>query len=145
MKHAIKQLFHIDAPQSVVFEAVASIDGLAGWWTKDTTGSTDLDGIISFRFGPHGGPDMKVVAIEPNKSVTWQCVASDHGWMGHTFSFHLDQNEDKTRVRFAHDGWDTNDDFYALCSFSWGQYMESLRQLCQTGIGKAFGSETFRG
>ena len=63
---------------------------------------------------------------------------------GNTFTFPLDRNDNKTRVRFYHDGWQSQDDFYATCCFSWERYIESLRQLWQTGKGEAFGSEGYR-
>jgi uncharacterized protein YndB with AHSA1/START domain len=143
MTYSIKHLFHIDAPKQKVFEAISTIDGLANWWTAQTSGSTDVNGIIQFRFG-EVGPDMKVTKTLSNESTTWECVASPHGWVGHTFTILLDENDGKTRVRFSHDGWATQDDFYAICSFSWGRYMESLRQYCQTGKGEAFGSAGYR-
>lgn len=145
MKYSIKQLYHIDAPMSKVFENLSTIKGLAGWWTTQTNGDASLGGEIKFQFGPHGGPTMEVVEMEPSEKVIWECVESPHGWLGHTFIFSLDENEGKTRVRFSHNGWEEQDDFYAICSFSWGRYMESLRQLCQTGNGEAFGSDRYRG
>jgi uncharacterized protein YndB with AHSA1/START domain len=141
MAHAIKHLFHIDAPKQKVFEAISTINGLSNWWTVKTSGSDSLGGIIQFRFGEMGGPDMKVTEIKPVEKVSWECVESPHGWVGHKFTFMLDENDNKTRVRFSHSGWKEEDDFYAICTFTWGRYMESLRQYCQTGTGKAFGSE----
>jgi uncharacterized protein YndB with AHSA1/START domain len=143
MKHAIKHLFHIAAPREKVFEVLTTIDGLAAWWTVQTTGSSSLGDTIQFRFGEMG-PDMKVTEIKPGESISWECTASPYGWLGHTFHFQLDENEGKTRVRFSHEGWEQPDDFYAICSFAWGRYMESLRQLCQTGKGEAFGSEGYK-
>jgi len=70
----------------------------------------------------------------------WECVASPHGWLGHHFHFSLDENEGKTRVRFSHEGWTEEDDLYAICTFSWGRFMESLRQYCQAGKGEPFGN-----
>lgn len=144
MTHSIKHLFHINAPRSDVFKAISTIDGLSKWWTVQTTGNADTGGIIQFRFGDMGGPDMKVTGVKSNESITWECVASRHGWVGNTITIKLDDNEGKIRVRFSHDGWNEQDDFYAICSFSWGRYMESLRQLCQTRKGEAFGSEGYR-
>lgn len=143
MSHSIKHLFHINAKRADVFKAISSIEGLAGWWTTQTTGSADKGGVIQFRFG-NVGPDMKVTNIEPGKSIGWECVASPHGWVGHKLTLSLDDNEEKTRVRFSHDGFEVQDDFYAICSFTWGRYMESLRQFCQTGNGEAFGSKGYR-
>jgi len=144
MNFEIKMLFHINAPIQKVFHALSSIDGLSNWWTNDTSGSAVLDGIIKFRFAGSGGPDMKVIEQETNKKISWKCIDSPHGWVGHTFTFLLDENEEKTRIRFSHSGWEVQDDFYAICSFSWGRYMESLRQYCQYEKGEAFGSLGYR-
>jgi uncharacterized protein YndB with AHSA1/START domain len=144
MTHSIKHLFHINASREKVFEAISTINGLSNWWTTKTSGNAAVGGTIQFRFGEMGGPDMKVTGLKQNDKVSWECVASPHGWVGNTFSISLDENEGKTRVRFSHDGWEKQDDFYAGCCFSWGRYMESLRQYCQTGTGQAFGSEGYR-
>ena len=145
MKYSIKHLFHINASKEKVFEALSTINGLAKWCTNETTGNpATLGGIIKFRFATSGGPDMKVTEIIANEKIVWQCLESPHGWVGHTFTFLLDENDGKTRIRFSHDGFNEQDDFYAICCFSWGRYMESLRQLCQTGKGEGFGNEGYR-
>jgi uncharacterized protein YndB with AHSA1/START domain len=141
---SIKHLFHINAPKQKVYEAISTINGLSNWWTVQTSGESKPGSVIQFRFADMGGPDMKVKEMNADKSVTWECVASPHGWVGNTFTFTLDDNDGKTRVRFSHDGWKEQDDFYAICNFSWGRYMESLRQYCQAGKGEAFGSEEYR-
>lgn len=141
---SINHLFHINASKEKVFEALTTIKGLSNWWTNNITGDSKVGGIINFRFSGFGGPDMKVKEIKPNESVTWECVDGPEGWIGHIFTFQLDTNDNKTRVRFEQSGWKETDDFYASCNFSWGRYMESLRQLCQTGKGEAFGSNEYR-
>jgi uncharacterized protein YndB with AHSA1/START domain len=141
---SIKHLLHINASKEKVFEALTTIKGHANWWTTQTTGDSKAGGIIQFRFGDMGGPDMKVKEIKANESVSWECVGGPEDWIGHIFSFHLDTAENKTRVRFEQSGWEEAGDFYASCNFSWGRYLESLRQLCQTGKGEAFGSEGYR-
>jgi uncharacterized protein YndB with AHSA1/START domain len=140
---SIKNLFHINAPKEKVYKAISTIDGLSNWWTTETTGESNVDGTIQFRFGRQG-PDMKVTELIPNESVTWEGVGGPEEWLGNTFTFKLDENEGKTRVRFEHAGWKEANDFFASCSFSWGRYMESLLQYCQTGNGEAFGSEGYR-
>jgi uncharacterized protein YndB with AHSA1/START domain len=138
MSHSIRHLFHIDAPRQKVFDAISTIDGLNKWWTVQTSGDASKGGIIRFRFGDVG-PDMKVIESTPGETVSWECIASPHGWVGNRLTFSLDENEGKTRVRFAHNGWAEDNDFYAICSFTWGRYMESLRQYCQAGKGDPFG------
>jgi len=139
---AIKQLFHISAPRHTVYEAISTVEGISKWWTKDTTGDGDPGGIMAFRFG-NMGPDFKVTAQTEDKEVKWECVAGFDDWIGTTITFYLDENEGKTRVRFSHDNWKETGDHYAACNFSWARYMMSLRQLCETGVGAAYGSETY--
>lgn len=140
---SIKHLLHIDASREEVYDALTSIHGLAGWWTTQASGDTNEGGTLQFRFGQLGN-NMKVLERKKDQLVKWECVAGPPDWLGTTVSFYLDDNDNKTRVRFEHAGWQDNGDFYAACSFSWGKYLESLRQLCQTGMGEAFGSEGYR-
>ncbi len=144
MTYSIKHLFHINASKAKVFDAISTINGISHWWANETSGNDSQNGIIQIRFGEWGGPDMKVIELKTNEKVEWQCVQSNHGWVGNTFQFVLDDNDGKTRVRFSHDLWTENGDFYASCCFTWGRYLESLRQYCQTGRGEAFGSEGYR-
>jgi uncharacterized protein YndB with AHSA1/START domain len=144
MTYSIKHLFHIDASRQHVFKAITTIEGLSNWWTVQTQGSSGLGEHIQFDFGDYTGPQMKVTELIANEKVVWECVANNDGWLGHTFVFSLDENEGKTRIRFSQNGWPEQGDFYASCCFSWGRYMESLRQYCQSGRGEAYGSEGYR-
>ena len=143
MAHSIKHLFHIDASPEKVFEAISTISGLKKWWTIETSGADKLNEVVQFRFGENGGSDMKIVELKPNETVRWECVNSDHGWVGHELTFQLDENDGKTRVRFSHIGQQMDEDFYAVCTFAWGRYFQSLKQFCHTGIGQAFGTKEF--
>ena len=140
---SIKHLFHINSSKEKVYEALTTINSLSNWWTKQTTGDTRVGGILQFRFG-EPGIDMKVTLLKPNESVSWECVDGFDDWIGTKVNFVLDENDGKTRVRFEHSDWKEANDSFAGCSFSWARYLESLRQLCQTGKGEAFGSEGYR-
>lgn len=144
MSYSIKQLYHINASRQKVFDAISTIKGLSNWWTTDVVGEEKPDGSIQFNFGDFVGPKMKIVESKSAEKLVWECITSEHGWEGNTFTFLMDENDGKTRVRFSHEGWEEQDDFYASCCYSWGRYLESLRQYCQTGKGEAFGSDGYR-
>jgi uncharacterized protein YndB with AHSA1/START domain len=59
----------IKAPISDVYGALATRDGLAGWWTKKTRGDGKLASVIQFGFEPHGFFDMKVIENEPGRRL----------------------------------------------------------------------------
>ncbi len=144
MQYTIKHLFHIDASKQNVFKAISSIEGLRSWWTIQTKGDANIEGTIQFDFGETIGPKMKVIKLEPDHEVIWKCVASNHGWVDHTFVFLLDEHDGKTRVQFEHNGWKEQNEFYGICNFSWGRYLLSLRKYCETGKGEAFGSAEYK-
>jgi uncharacterized protein YndB with AHSA1/START domain len=87
-----------------VYDAVTTIEGLAGWWTENTFGTTDIGGVIGFRFGA-GGFDMEVVELDPTKHVLWRVVDGPAEWIGTTVDWQLKQEEDFTIVLFRHLGW----------------------------------------
>jgi hypothetical protein len=140
---SIKHLLHINASKQIIYEAISTVKGLSGWWTKQTTGESKEGGIIHFRFN-EAGCDMRVDSLKPNESISWECVAGFPEWIGTKISIRLEEVNGKTKVQFEHSDWKEATEFFAGCSFSWARYMESLRQLCQTGKGEAFGSEGYR-
>jgi uncharacterized protein YndB with AHSA1/START domain len=134
----IKHLFHISTPRVKVYEAISTVNGLAGWWTKQTTGKSETGEVLEFRFGSQWLNKMKVINMVPNTSVTWECIEAAPEWIGTKITFMLDDNEGKTRIRFSHSSWKELSDFYAQCNFSWARYLESLRNLCEKGQGAPF-------
>jgi len=85
--YSIKHLFHINASKEKVFEAISTINGLSNWWTVKISGDDSPGGIINFHFGEMEGPQMKVTELNTNEKVSWKCVASPFGWVGHTLIF----------------------------------------------------------
>ena len=117
-----------------VYGALTTLEGLSGWWTEDTTGSTDTDGVIQFRFPP-GGFDMRVVEQVPDQRVTWEVVDGPEEWIGTTVDWDLRQDDDYTIVLFKHQGWKEPVEFMHHCSTKWGSYLMSLKSLVETGAG----------
>ena len=55
-----------------VYKALATREGLAGWWTDDIRGESKVGGVIHFQFGARGFFDMKVLELQPATHVLWQ-------------------------------------------------------------------------
>jgi len=123
-----------DSSPEEVYEALTTIDGLAGWWTGDTNGTTETGGVIEFRFPP-GGFDMEVVEQQPAKHVSWKVVDGPEEWVGTTVDWELRQDGDYTIVLFKHEGWREPVEFMHHCSTKWATYLMSLKQLVETGSG----------
>lgn len=118
-----------------VYDALATVDGLAGWWTEDTTGSTAPGGVVAFRFPPIGGFDLEVVETVPSKHVSWRVVDGPAEWIGTTVDWDLRQDGDWTIVMFSHRGWAEPVEFMHHCSTKWATYLMSLKALVETGVG----------
>jgi len=118
-----------------VYDALTTVDGLAGWWTDDTAGSPEVGGVLEFRFPPVGGFDMEVVESRPGERVLWRVVDGPQEWVGTTVEWSLRQDGDYTIVLFRHLGWQEPVEFMHHCSTKWGSYLMSLKSLVETGQG----------
>ncbi len=116
------------------YAALTTLDGLRGWWTDDTTGSTDIGGVITFRFA-RGVIDMEVRELDAGKRVRWAVVGGPDEWLGTTVTFDLREDGDFTIVLFAHEGWTEPVEFMHHCSTKWAVYLLSLKALLETGAG----------
>ena len=117
-----------------VYDALTTTDGLAGWWTTDTTGDAAEGGVIAFRFPP-GGFDMKVLETTPSEHVRWEVVDGPDEWVGTTIDWRLRTDDDWTVVMFRHEGWAEPVEFMHHCSTKWATYLMSLKSLLETGVG----------
>jgi hypothetical protein len=123
-----------------VYGALATVEGLRGWWTSDTQGQSKTGGVIQFRFGA-GGFDTKVLELDPARRVLWQVIDGPEEWVGTKISFDLKQNDDWTIVLFKHQGWKEPVEFMHHCSTKWGVFLLSLKSLLETGKGAPWPNE----
>ena len=123
-----------------VYGALATVEGLSGWWTRDTRGESKVGGVMQFRFGT-GGFDMKVRELGPAKRVLWQVIDGPEEWVGTKISFDLKQNDDWTIVLFKHEVWKEPVEFMHHCSTKWAVFLLSLKSLLETGKGAPWPNE----
>jgi hypothetical protein len=128
----------IKSALSDTYRALATRQGLAGWWTSDTRGSSELGGVIEFHFGVNGRIDMKVVELDPAGRLLWQVVDGPADWIGSKVGFELKQEGEQTTVLFKHEGWKEQSEFMHHCSTKWGSFLLSLKSWVESGKGAAF-------
>ncbi len=117
-----------------VYEAITTLEGLAGWWTDDTTGDPRPGGVVKFRFPP-GGFDMQVIAQRAGEHVSWQVVDGPPEWVGTTVDWDLRRDGEYTIVLFAHRGWAEPVEFMYHCSTKWATFLMSMKSLVESGTG----------
>ena len=131
----------IKAPISKVYAALSTVEGVAGWWTKETSGDATPGGTVKALFRNQSGKeigtmDFEVATLKPNQEVRWRFTSGPEEWLGSDVTFQLSQDGDTTLILFGHRNWREAVDFTAHCSMKWATFLLSLRQLVETGEGK---------
>jgi len=131
----------IKAPISKVYAALSTAEGVAGWWTKETTGESKPGGTIKVIFrSPNGDEKGKMefepLKLNPNQEVHWRFKSGPAEWIGTDVTFKLSQDGDATLVVFGHRNWREAVEFMAHCSMKWATFLLSLKEFVETGRGK---------
>ena len=148
----------IGAPADKIYNAITTQEGLSAWWTPETKAKPELNSVARFPFGPDYFKEMKIVELKPSALVKWNCIAGADEWIGTTISFQLHPGDKSTLLNshpevrgqvqqqgnfdkgalliFHHDDWKEYTPMFAECSYTWGQFLKSLKLLCETGKGK---------
>jgi SnoaL-like domain/Activator of Hsp90 ATPase homolog 1-like protein len=129
----------INAARQEAYEAIATIEGVRGWWTSIASGSTAPGGEIHLGFA---GMDeeivMRVVASEPPRLVRWVCLLHTGApeWNGSRISFEFAEADETCELRFRHD-----DAPAEMVAPGWERFLGSLQELAETGSGRPFSPE----
>lgn len=134
---SVLHTFHIEAPFETVYHSLSSIEGLSNWWTKDTSGNCNIGDIITFKFGEFA-MHKKVIESKVNEIVEWECLEGNPDWEDTLIKFALSENDNKVKVEFSHIGFNDNYQELPNINFTWGRFLVSLRNLCETGKGDPY-------
>jgi uncharacterized protein YndB with AHSA1/START domain len=126
----------IAAPAGDVYDALATVDGLSRWWTRDVRGDAAGGGRLAFHFGSDDASAvMEVVEQAPDATVVWRCVDGPDEWVDTTLRFELQPGPEETGVRFTHADWREPVDFLHHCSTKWAYFLLSLKAELEHGAG----------
>lgn len=129
------------APIDVVYEAIATPQGVAAWWTDETAGDGGVGSEIEVTFRRESGDlvgsiEFEIEELEPHKRVVWRFTGGPEEWQGTRAQFELTEADGGyTIINFGHLGWAEEVEFLHHCSTKWATYLLSLKQLVETGAG----------
>ncbi len=131
----------IKASPAQVYEALSTVNGIAGWWTVRTSGSSAVGENIDVKFVTAdeqelGSMKMQVLDLQENKLVQWRFLDGPPEWIGTDVVFELQQADDYTIILFSHKNWSAEVEFMYHCSMKWAVFLLSLKELLETGTGK---------
>ena len=131
----------VKAPLARVYAALSTVEGVAGWWTRETSGESKPGGAVQVLFrspdgSERGRMEFDVLELNPNKKVHWRFKSGPEEWIGTDVTFELSEDGDSTSILFAHKNWREAVEFMAHCSMKWATFLLSLKELGETGKGK---------
>lgn len=119
-----------------IYDAITSLKGLSGWWTK-TTGSTKLGNKLNFHFNDIS-VEMTIEELLPDKKVVWRCTEKEGEWKDTLITFELVETDKQVFINFSHSNWAEQTDLCSHCSTKWAVFMLSLKEYLETGKGRPF-------
>ena len=132
----------VDNTPEEVFDA---INNVRGWWSEEIEGSTDkLNSEFDYHYEDVHRCKIKIVELVPNKKVVWSVLDNyfkftkdKSEWKGTKIIFDIVEKENKTEMRFTHQGLVPAYECYEICRDAWTGYMQkSLRNLITAGKGQ---------
>ncbi len=125
----------VDSDPKTVYEAVATTQGVNGWWSNHTQGPEGVGSTI--KVGIPDAPmtfDFQVTEDVPQSTVQWRCLAGPPEWIGTDIRFIVQTDDDgHTSVLFSHDGWKTTEESFPFIAYSWAQILPRLKKLAEDG------------
>lgn len=128
----------VRAPASQVYEALASREGVASWWTSDVEGESVEGASLAFGFGGPAWVTMEVEELQASRLVLWRCTAGPKEWLDTTLRFTLREEEGETVLVFTHAGWREPVEFLHHCSTKWATFLLGLKAGLEGGSARAW-------
>jgi uncharacterized protein YndB with AHSA1/START domain len=136
------------AQRERVFDAIATLEGLRGWWTTLVSGSASAGGEILLEFeGIDEHIVMRVEEARQPSRVRWACLehTSLPDWRGTRVLFELaPRGKEGSELAFEHVGLSPTLECYESCEQGWDHFLASLVALVDRGRGTPFGSSRGR-
>ncbi len=129
----------VHAPVERLFDAIATPDGVRGWWTRLVSGSS---GTLRLEFeGVDEHIDLRVVASQRTTAVEWSVIehTSLDDWAGTTIRFEVSPAGTGTStLAFQHVGLSPKLECYNQCAAGWDHFLDSLVAFAERGEGAPF-------
>jgi len=120
----IRHSIEIDAPRERVRQLVTSASGFSQWWAADS-GPKDNDAVELGFFNKSTLYRLRLEA-QSAAEIVWLCESGEE-WKGTRLRFKLGDSGSATNLRFKHEGWASETDYFTSCNTTWGELMYRLK------------------
>lgn len=128
---SIELVNYIKAPASSIYQVLTTQDGLAEIWTKKLIVKPEVGFINEFDFNEAGITKMKIIELQQDTRIRWECVDSDKEWIGTRISFDLSEQNNQTAVILKHSDWRAMTEYYQWCNYNWSMFLLRLKTYCE--------------
>ena len=137
-----EKVITVEASADAVFNALTTVEGLAGWWTSRVAGSSGQGGEVRFTFDGPDSCDMFVESAERPALVRWKVRACPFlpDWVGTHPTFTITPVADASQLHFRHHGLQPTLECWDDCRPGWDHYLPSLKALVESGEGFPYAS-----
>lgn len=142
-KHDFTTTLVVEQTPQQVFNAIIIPQN---WWPGEIHGtSRHLNDEFTYRYEDFHFSRQRVIDLVPDQKLVWlvtesiiNYVEDKKEWTGTKIIFEISEKDNKTHLRFTHQGLDPRIECFDSCSNSWTQIIQqSLLSLITTGKGKA--------
>jgi len=126
-------------------EVFSAINNVREWWSEEIEGLTDkLNSEFDYHYEDVHSCKMKIIELVPNKKIVWSVLDNyfkftkdKSEWKGTKIIFDIAEKDNKTEMRFTHQGLVPAYECYEICRDAWTGYIQkSLRNLITIGKGQ---------
>lgn len=127
--HEIK----IQASLEQTFKALSNLNALKAWHTAHIEQKTSSENVLSFQGTEKPTFLWKIIQLEPNKKVIWECLQGP-GDAAHTkVIYTLSKAPDnRTVVELSHISWPNQKGNFRKCNTLWGILLHHLKTYLET-------------
>ena len=126
-------------------DAFNAINNVRGWWSEEIEGDTDkVNDEFLYHYEDVHRCKMKLIEVVAGKKVVWlvlnnyfKFTKDKSEWTGTKIIFEIAEKDNKTEMRFTHQGLVPAYECYEICRDAWTGYIQkSLRNFITTGKGQ---------
>ncbi len=131
-------------------EVFTAINNVRGWWSEEIEGGTSkLNDEFDYHFEDVHRCKIRLSEVIPDRKVVWlvldnyfNFIKDENEWKGTKVIFEITRQDDKTKLRFTHEGLVPAYECFDICKNAWTQYIQqSLYNLITTGKGQPNGKD----
>jgi uncharacterized protein YndB with AHSA1/START domain len=143
----IRHEFSFHVSRERLFQALTEQEHVSRWWTSESEIKPAIGSLARFTWKTHGWVVvMKVMKLEPGKTVEWKCVSSNMqdttAWVDTVVRFDLiESGEEQSILRFSQSGYGPSV-CYDVCHEGWAFVLgRSLKSYLELGAGHPYRAE----